>query len=370
MQRITTYRLAAALLAAAAAPVSALAADKSVSPASRAEVSVIGRCERLADGSVRYDWAGVYVQTDFTGGRIAATISCDGASFHNVFVDGRFVRKIKVEGTDPQRVVLADGLGRGTHRLRLQKCTEGEFGVVTLHNFVVDRQSKLTAVKPAGRMIEVVGDSYTCGYGTESDRADDPFELETENCDKAYACIVARYFDADYALVAHSGQGIVRHYGDSVQVSADNMPRRWRQVYDAHGARPYAFDAYTPQLVMINVGTNDFSPTAIPSVEQYVGGYVALIDSIRARYPEAALLCVTPHSASPYLSAALEVLRVKVASLDRVFMANRLDNVVSGSGDLGASWHPNYRGQKKIAMSLIPQVATIMGWEMTGCAVE
>lgn len=370
MQKITTYRLAVALLVAAASPVLVCAADKSVSPANAAEVSVVGRCERMPDGSVRYDWTGVYVQADFTGGRIAATISCEGASFHNVFIDGRFVRKIKVEGADPQRVVLADGLPKGTHRLRLQKCTEGEFGVVTLHNFVVDRLAKVSAVEPAGRMIEVVGDSYTCGYGTESDRAEDPFELATENCDKAYACIVARYFGADYALVAHSGQGIVRHYGDSVQISANNMPRRWAQVYDEHGAAPYAFDAYTPQLVMINVGTNDFSPTAIPTVEQYVGGYVALVDSIRARYPGVAILCVTPHSASPYLSAALDALRVRVATRDRVFMANRLDNVVSGNGDLGASYHPNYLGQKKIAMSLIPQVATIMGWEMTGRVVE
>lgn len=34
--------------------------------------------------------------------------------------------------------------------------------------------------------------------------------------------------------------------------------------------------------------------------------------------------------------------------------------------DLGSAWHPNYSGQKKIAMSLIPYVSTVTGWELTG----
>lgn len=31
---------------------------------------------------------------------------------------------------------------------------------------------------------------------------------------------------------------------------------------------------------------------------------------------------------------------------------------------MGASWHPNYNGNKKITLTLIPFVATIMDWEV------
>ena len=315
---------------------------------------------------MRYDWTGVYLQTAFTGRRIAAVMSEEGTSFHNVFIDGRWVKKIKVTGQEPQTIVLADRLPEGQHLLRLQKCTEGEYGCTTVKEIIVERTAELSPVLPADRFIEVIGDSYTCGYGTESDNRDDPFLLETENCDKAYACIVARYFNADYALVAHSGQGIVRHWGDSVQLSADNMPTRWTQRFDAHGTEPYDFQSYKPQLVLINVGTNDFSPGAMPTTAQYVDSYVKLIQSVKARYgEEVTVLCITPHSANSELKAALHELSDRTRQMNRVFMANAMDRTVSETTDLGASWHPNYRGQRKIAMSLIPQISTIMGWSVT-----
>lgn len=344
----------------------ATAADKRVSAGDKNQVSFTGRVQHLQDGSVRYDWTGVYMQTQFTGTRIAAVLSDEGTSYHNVFVDGKWTKKIKVSGTEPQTIVLADKLAKGTHTLRLQKCTEGEFGCTTVKELVADKNATLTAVKPTGRFIEVIGDSYTCGYGTESDSRKDPFKLETENCNLAYGCLVARYFNADYALVAHSGHGIVRHYGDSVQVSINNMPDRWKRVFDDHGDEAYDYKAYTPQLVIINLGTNDFSPTAIPTSSQYVNGYVKLIKDIKAQYGnDTAVLCVTPHSASTYLKAALAELGKEALKLNKVYMANIMDNVVNLDTDLGASWHPNYKGQCKIAMSLIPQVSTIMGWGIT-----
>lgn len=341
------------------------AAGKHV-PANHPDVSFTGRVQRLADGGVRYDWTGVYMQTEFTGGKISAVVSDEGTSYHNVFIDGKWVKKIKVSGAQAQTVCLADKLSKGKHTLRLQKCTEGQYGCTTVKEIIVDKSAELHAVRPKSRFIEVIGDSYTCGYGTESDKADDPFELETENCNLAYGCIVARYFDADYALVAHSGQGIIRHWADSVQVSANSMPKRWKHVFDEHGDVAYDYKSYTPQLVLINLGTNDFSPTAIPTVEQYVGAYVELIKDVKSRYGEdVPVLCITPHSANAYLKAALAQLRDETLLLNKVYMANSLDRTVEGTTDLGASWHPNYRGQCKIAMSLIPQISTLMGWTIT-----
>ena len=54
----------------AMAVMSAKAADKIVK-ACDDNVSFTGRVEKLNDGSVRYDWVGVYMQTQFTGTRVA-----------------------------------------------------------------------------------------------------------------------------------------------------------------------------------------------------------------------------------------------------------------------------------------------------------
>ncbi len=333
-------------------------------------VSYTGRVEASADGSVSYDWTGVYLQTDITQGYLAVEMSEAGASWHNLFIDGQWVRKFKVEGETPQRIVLAEKLSKGTHRIRLQKCTEGEYGKTTIHQFILAKKGTMQAVPPKERMIEVYGDSYTCGYGTESSKANDRFTIDTENCDKAYGCIIARYFDADYALTAHSGQGMVRDWGDQKQISDVNMSTRYTQVFDSHGTAAYAFDRYTPQLVMINLGTNDFSPVAIPTDEQYVGAYLKMISTIQEKYPGVKILCITPHSAGRYLKASLDLLRERLAGQPNVFMANPLDNMVTVERDMGADWHPNYQGQKKIAMSLIPQISAIMGWPLTDKTIE
>ena len=347
-----------------------LAADKKTLPANDKGITYTGRVAVNDDGSVSYDWTGVYLQTDFTGGYFAIEASEAGSSWHNLFIDGKWVRKLQITGSTPQHIVLAEKLGKGVHRLRLQKCTEGQYGCTTIHQVVIAKGASLQPVERKQRMIEVYGDSYTCGYGTESDKANDPFRLETENCDKAYGCIIARYFDADYALTAHSGQGMVRNWADPKQISDINMSTRYTRVFDDHGTQPYPFDRYQPQLVIINLGTNDFSPTAIPTDEQYTNAYLKMIETIKNQYQGVKILCVTPHSASRYLQASLQYLKERVAGIPDVYMANPLSDMVTVEHDIGADWHPNYQGQRKIAMSLIPQISAIMGWSLADKVVE
>ncbi len=348
----------------------ASAANEKMLPGSNAGASYTGRTEVKADGSVSYDWTGVYVQTDFTGGYLAIDVSEAGESWHNLFIDGQWVRKLHITGNTPQRIILAQRLSKGTHRLRLQKCTEGQYGCTTIHHFILAKNGTMSPVAPKERMIEVYGDSYTCGYGAEGHIANERFRVDTENCDQAYGCIIARYFDADYALTAHSGQGMVRDWGDEKQISEKSMSTRYTLVYDDHGGPEYGFSDYQPQLVMINLGTNDFSPVAIPTDEQYVNAYLKMISTIRSHYKGVKILCITPHSAGRYLRAALSLLRERTLGMEDVYMANPLDGMVTEARDMGADWHPNYQGQKKIAMSLIPQISAIMGWELNDRRIE
>ena len=165
--------------------------------------------------------------------------------------------------------------------------------------------------------------------------------------------------------MAHSGEGLVRHWCAPGQTTDNNMPQRWTRVFDDHGDEPYAFDGYKPQLVIVNLGDNDFSPSALPPADLFVQAYVKLIGDIRAHYgQDTPVLCITPHSANIYLKAAMALLRDKTQQLGRVYMANPLDDTIAFPGDLGAAWHPNYKGQSKTAMALIAQIATIMGWDV------
>lgn len=340
-------------------------------PANSGDVSYTGRVERQDDGTVRFDWTGTYFQTDFTGGNLAVEISEKEKNFYNLWLDGRWIKKIKVEGQKPQQVVLAKNLSAGVHRVMLQRCTEGNCGTTTLHAFLIAGKGSLKPVAPRKRFIEVYGDSYTCGYGDEAPKATDPFTAETENCDKAYACILARYFDADYALIAHSGQGMARNYGEKGGASQKNQFTRSSQLFDETGEEPYDFKAYKPDLVMINLGTNDFSSGKSPDLNVYWGNYRKLIEKVKQEYgEELPVLCIVPHSANSRLLAALDSLRSIVKNYRKVIVSNPMPNAVKVPEELGASYHPNYIGQRKIAMTLIPVVSCITGWPLEDKTVK
>ncbi len=333
-------------------------------------VTYTGRISTATDGSVSYNWVGVYLQTDFTGGSIAIKVSDAGTSYHNVFIDGKWMRKIKVSGKQPVDITLASGLSKTTHRLKLQKCTEGEFGCTTIYQFILATGGRLKAVPRQQRMIEIYGDSYTCGYGSESAKATDPFKLETENCNKSYSCITARYFNADYALIAHSGRGVLHNWGDSVRLSKNTMTDRMDKVFDDHGTAQYDFKSYKPDLVIINLGTNDYSPKVTPTDEEFVEGYINMVKRIRKAYGATTpILCVLAHSGG-HANQCVPLVLKKMKEDKYLFITNPMNDIVTEKYDMGASFHPNYRGHKKIAMTLIPRISAIMSWDLENKVVE
>jgi len=332
-------------------------------------VTYVGRTQSLPDGSVRYDWVGVYLQTAFSGGSIAFRVSESGQSYHNIFIDGKFIRKIRIASKDTL-INLASGLSKGFHQLRVQKCTEGEFGCTTIHQFLLSPKSTMKVVPKKNRMIEIFGDSYTCGYGSEDFSATAPFKVEKENCNKAYGSIIARYFNADYAFIAHSGRGMVRNYGDSLQLSKNTMTTRMTHVFDDFDASvAYDFKAYKPDLVMINLGTNDFSTQPFPTDKQFIDGYIKFIKQLRKIYGDVPILCIIPHSGGP-VSRCLPVLMKEMTSDKNLYLSNPMENIISYQHDMGAATHPNYTGHKKIAMTLIPKISVITGWFLENKVIE
>ncbi len=326
-------------------------------------ITYTGRTLTENDGSVKFDWIGVYAQTNFTGSCIAVEMSNTRPCYFNVFIDNQWTTKVYADSTEHQRIVLAEKLGKGSHTLRLQRACEGG-SITTIHGFYGTKGAQFKPVEKKSRMIEIFGDSYTCGYGSDSPTQDEHFKIETENVDHAYSCIIARYFDADYAIEAHSGQGMVRNYGDKKQRSEYSMLDRHTKTLDNDKTVEYNFKDYRPDLVIINLGTNDFSREVTPTPDQYVENYEKMIKNLRSHYGNVPILCVLPHSARKYLQACFPLLRERCYSDRQVYFAEPMLEVLRDGRDYGADGHPNYQGHRKIAMKLIPQISRIMDWKI------
>ena len=213
------------------------------------------------------------------------------------------------------------------------------------------------------RVIEFVGDSYTCGYGTLSDSATDPFTPETEDCNRTYAAVIARHFGADYWLVAHSGLGVARNYAD--RVPGWGMPERYLQTFDERREPAWSAEKYgiKPALTVIYLATNDMSSHKQPTREAFVNNYLTLIRRIKDNYgADHPVLCVVPKGRDlmfDYIKAAMLACQMK-----NVTYMVLTSSVHANEGELGASYHPNWRGQLKKAYAIIPYVSTLTGWPL------
>lgn len=333
-------------------------------PAGDSRISWCGRT--LTDsGDVTFDWSGVYCRIRFTGPYLALRCSDTKANYFNIWIDREFSEKedmvIRTCGNDTT-IILADRLGRGTHEVMIQKRTEGEQGTVTFHSFITAGEP-LPAPAGKERYIEFIGDSYTCGYGTENSVATDPFTPETENCNLAYAAIAARYFDADFSLVCHSGQGVARNYDSFGE--GHTMVERYSQTLDENPETSWGPDQASriPDIVVIYLGANDFSTDIQPSQRFFTERYTELLEKVRDNYGASVpVLCL----AAKLDPGIYEYIRnaCSASGMENIFHATMQDAAFNGNTDLGASWHPNYMGQKKMASIVIPYISTITGWEM------
>lgn len=333
-------------------------------PASDSRIEYTGRT--AVDGTdVSYDWSGVYLRIRFNGPYLAIKCSDTKNSWFNLWIDKEMSpvadRKFLVGATDTL-VVLADGLEQGEHEVILQKRTEGEQGKFTIHSFLT-KGKVLQANGRRDRHIEFIGDSYTCGYGTESLSGNDPFLAETENCNLTYAAIAARYFNADFNLVSHSGQGICRNYDD--YRPGYNMPDRYSQTFDESTEPVWKAEKapYRPDMVVIYLCTNDFSTARQPHETFFASRYIELLKKVKANYGEdIPILCmasnVTPFSFDYIRHACM------MSGLKNISYMGMTSNVHNNTTDLGASAHPNYKGQIKVASNVIPYISSITGWEM------
>lgn len=334
-------------------------------PGTDSKVSYIGRTF-TNENTVSFDWSGTTIRIRFSGTSLKMFCTQEGHDWFNVWVDKDPVAaedsKFKTEAGE-QTVTVCSGLRKGIHEVTIQKRTEGEQGCITVNGFETDG-AFLAPNEPNLRNIEFIGDSYTCGYGTEASDRNQPFRAEEENCNLTYAAIIGRYFGADITLISHSGKGIVRNYGgDSPQ---ETMPVKYPRMFDCHHQdvkwNP-AEAEYTPDIVVIYLGTNDFSTSEQPSIESWCSNYKKLIGEVRGFYGDMVpILCVASKAGTlmhQYVEAAAT--RCGYANVHWTSIQVDAHNDVS---DLGASWHPNYSGHRKVASCMIPYISTLTGWEM------
>ena len=319
-------------------------------------VHFVGRHDDSNPDRVRFGWPGTGMVIRFRGTG-ASVVLDDPAGYFALVVDGEV--KPRLETTPGERSYpLASDLAEGEHTVELYRRTEGFFGPTSFlgEEIVGD----LLAVPPPTRRIEILGDSITCGYGNEGPDQYCNFSAETENHFLTYGAIAARALGAELSTIAWSGKGVIYNYGDD---TVEPLPELFDRTLPTSAAPVWGF-AWQPDVVVINLGTNDFSTNNDPGELLFVGAYVALLERLRERYPGALILCtVAPLLGEPDRTTVITYLDSAIAQRAAAgdTLVERIDLSVPTEG-WGCDWHPSIATHESMAQALIAILQARLSW--------
>ena len=274
--------------------------------------------------------------------------------------------KVSFNAPKDSVVSLATALPDGVHTVRLMYVIEGLFRKPDFRGFVLDEGRQLVdAPALPERKIEFIGNSITCAYGVESLRKEDPFEDETENHYYSFATLVSQALNAQHTSISRSGIGAYRNYNGPKAGSKDNMSWQYEYTLFNDHSQKWDFSKYQPQLVCINLGTNDLS-TPNFDIKLYEKGYRKLLKTVRSHYPNAKIVLLSGCMLDDNESALQQkVLNTICEDCNKAGDKNifRFDfSHQTGSLGYGACWHPSYWQHEKMAGELTPFLREIMNW--------
>ena len=365
MKRLMTAVVA--LLATLAANASTtLPVQGTIVPADNANIQYVGRICFQNPKQPRFTFPGVQINARFTGTSLRM-MAKPKSGYFMVQIDEAEPFKVSFMGERDSVATLATALQRGEHTVRMMYVIEGYELKPDFRGFVLDEGASLLP-PPAlpERTIEFIGNSITCGYGNESISRDDPFEYATENHYYTYGQMTARALNAMAYVVARSGIGVYRSFGGPKTGTPENVMTteyEYTNLYDR--SERWDFSRYQPQVVCINLGTNDFS-TNNYDVKLFQQAFYRFVSQVRGHNPKAKIVLLT---GSMMNGKELEIAKKVLNEIMEDAHKNG-DNEVyrfdftPHTGDLyyGADWHPSLWQHQKMAGELTAFLRTLMHW--------
>jgi lysophospholipase L1-like esterase len=248
--------------------------------------------------------------------------------------------------------------------VRLDKVTESQEGGGRFLGFLPIAGDVPLAPRERARRIELIGDSFTVGYGDAAPgRTCTRQEVhDYTDTSRAWGPLVAARLDADYRINAYSGIGVVRNYNGAMP--GQSLPTLYDRMLPGDPA-PLETGAagWRPQLIIVSLGGNDFS-TPLHAGEPWPGQealradwrthYVAFVRRLMARQPQAHFLLM---GHDPFFPDVEQV----AAALNRD-AARPVATLHYGDLQLtGCDWHPSLADHLAIAELVAGAIGRIDG---------
>ncbi|MBD0284094.1 MAG: GDSL family lipase [Flavisolibacter sp.] len=274
-------------------------------------------------------------------------------------LDEVYQNRLRISAKVAEPIVLT-GPKSGKHTVWVYKATEAHTGPVIIQS--ISGKNIQVLQRPVAPLIEFIGNSITCGA------AADPSEVpcgtgvyhDQHNAYMAYGPRVARALGANFIVSSVSGIGVYRNWNSN----GPTMPQVYEKTdFQEKNPQRWNFATYTPQVVSIALGTNDFSrgdgkKERLPfDSASFVNNYVSFVQLVKAKYPAARIALLS----SPMLNGASRLLlqNCLTAVKEKVDATNPSSKPVAmyffkPMQARGCTGHPNVEDHAILASELLP----------------
>lgn len=318
-------------------------------------IQYTGRIDNSNPALPRFWAPGVYIRARFSGTSCEVILNDEMlyGKYHNaiaVQIDDQ--PPVKIQTTGKENVItVAKGLKPGAHMLTICKNTEAGIGYLELVGLKCDQLLKLPAAPT--RKIEFIGNSITCGMGSDLTIPCGSGEwYDQHNAYNSYGPITARALRAQWQLSAVSGIGLIHSCCD-MQIT---MPQVFDKVNMHKDTIVWDFSRYQPDVVTVTLGQND----GIQDSTLFCRAYLQFIKKLRQYYPAANIVCLNSPMADANLTAVLKkyIIAITSASGDKkvsyFFYSKRYHQ--------GCGSHPDLAEHRLIAAALTTYLKKLKNW--------
>lgn len=255
--------------------------------------------------------------------------------------------------------------------IKLSECAMSTVGIKTLD---IESANGIAPTPNKTHRIEFIGDSITCGYGVDLEVAETNFTTDTEDMTKAYAYKTAMNLDADYSMVSFSGYGIISGFTDhDEKVTNELVPPYYDKVGFSYAkpcgtvelhAIPWDFNEFRPELIVINLGTNDDSYCQDKNERQaeFTAEYVNFLKKVRSYNENVPIICTVGMMGERIFDAVEQAVNdYKASTNDQSVYSMKFTEQLPEDG-YAVSYHPTDLTHTKAAGVLTDKIREIMKW--------
>ncbi len=319
-------------------------------------ISYIGRVDFKNPKRPVFMYSGVTIRTILDGSSVSVILKDDSAKNRfNITIDS--VSHILQTRKEDSIYLLADGLSNSVHFVEITRITEWHGGNTVFLGLKIKGRG-LLPVQPHDRKIEFIGNSITCGYGSDARSPDEHFSYKTENCLHTYAAYTADSLKADFIMNCRSGIGMYQSYGGDTSFT---MPKLYEQVVTGSDDK-WDYSRFIPDVVVIELGANDLS-SKVDSAK-FTNAYTGFIKQLRDHYAHSKIVCLSgPSNINDSLRIRRWINYVKSAVNES--SKKFKDIYYYGLEPLeltGSDGHPSAAEHKKLSVGLTAYLRKLMNW--------